>query len=143
MASKRRRKLRRKRVGRVSYYLHRGAWWIYYRDGDRCVRRRIGEDEKAAEQMAALTNAQISAGAPTAFSFTPISVADLRQQFLDYHEHVAGSSLATVRRYRAATQHLENFTARRGNLAQAHQIDPELPQQNSWVNSGLGRLPRL
>ncbi len=125
MASTRRRKPRRRRVGRVSYYLHHGAWWIYYRDGDRPVRRRIGEDEEAAQQMAALTNAQISAGAPTAFSFSPISVTDLRQRFLDYHEHVASSSLATVRRYRAATQHLEDFVARRRGRGQAHQIDPE------------------
>jgi integrase len=125
MARTRRRRPRRKRVGRVSYYQHHGAWWIYYRDGDRPVRRRIGDDEAAAQQMAALTNAQLTAGAPTAFSFSPISVVELRRRFLDYHEHVAGSSLATVKRYRAATQHLEDFVARRGGRVQAHEIDPE------------------
>ncbi len=75
--------------------------------------------------MAALTNAQLSAGAPTAFSFSPFSVDELRLRFLDYHEHVAGSSLATVRRYRAATQHPEDFVARRGSRVLAHEVDPE------------------
>ena len=116
---------RRKRIGRVSYYYHHGAWWIYYRDGKRPVRRRIGEDEAAAEQMAALTSAQLSAGAPTAFSFAPISVEELRRRFLDYHEHVAGSSLATVRRYRTATKHLEDFVAQSGRTVPAHKVDPE------------------
>ena len=48
-------------------------------------------------------------GAPTLLSFQPINVPDLRQQFLDYHEHVLKSSVGTLRRYRAATQHLEDF----------------------------------
>ncbi len=35
--------------------------------------------------------------------------AYLRQRWLDYHEHVLRSSVATVRRYRQATQHLLDF----------------------------------
>ena len=58
MKRSRRRSTRRKRVGRVSYYLHHGSWWIYYRDGQRQVRRRVGSDEGQAEQLAARLNAQ-------------------------------------------------------------------------------------
>jgi len=110
-------------VGRVSYYRHHGAWWIYYRDGERPVRRRIGDDEEATEQMAALTNAQLSAGAPTAFSFSPVSVVELRRRFLDHHEHVAGSSLAAVRRYRA---YFHAWAERREHRRFA-QIRPRVP----------------
>jgi integrase len=38
-----------------------------------------------------------------------VSVTDLRAKFLYHHEHTLRSSLATVSRYGAATQHLENF----------------------------------
>lgn len=55
-------------------------------------------------------------------SFTPICLPELRQHFLDYHEHVPKSSLSTVRRYRAATQHLENFVALLPKTPQAHEV---------------------
>jgi len=34
---------------RFSYYFHHSAWWVYYKDGDRPIRRRMGHDEKTAE----------------------------------------------------------------------------------------------
>jgi integrase len=123
--AKRRRRPRRKRIGKVSYYLHHGAWWLYYLDGERQVRRRIGPDEQAAEQLAAQLNAQVTTTAPTMFSFSPLAVPELCQQFLDHHEHVLRSSVATIRRYRSALKHLEDFAARSRGLTQAHDIDPD------------------
>src|SRR5258708_5677742 len=105
----RRPKAGRKRIGQVSYYRHHGGWHVYYRDGSRQVRRRAWDTEEAAAQIAAQVNAQLAVAAPTLFSFTPLSVHELRRKFLEHHEHVLRSSLATVSRYRAATQHLENF----------------------------------
>ena len=35
MVRTKRRRPRRKRVGRASYYQRHSAWWIYYRDGAR------------------------------------------------------------------------------------------------------------
>jgi len=81
MAGSRRRKPRRKRVGRVSLYHHHGAWWVYYRDGQQQVRRRIGEDEALADQVAAQVNAQLASAAPTMFSFTPLTVSELCRRF--------------------------------------------------------------
>jgi integrase len=72
MKAKRTRRPRRKRIGRVSCYLHHGAWWVYYKDGDRQVRRRTGPDEEIAEAIAAQVNAQLATAAPTMFSFTPL-----------------------------------------------------------------------
>ena len=73
----------RRRVGKVSYYFRHGAWHIYYRQAGRQVRRRAGDSEEAAVQIAAQVNAQVSAKAPTLFDFTPLTVSELRQRFLE------------------------------------------------------------
>ena len=48
--SRRRRRAARKRVGRVSYFLHHGSWYVYYRSGTRPVRVRIGQNEADARE---------------------------------------------------------------------------------------------
>jgi integrase len=123
MSSARKRKPARKRVGRVSYYRHHSGWYIYYLDGGRQIRRRVSDDEETAAKVAAQTNAQLSADLPTQFSFTPVSIAQLQRRFLEHHEHVKRSSLATISRYRAATQHLVDYAVNRGAPKHAHQID--------------------
>jgi integrase len=107
MAPRKRRPSPRFRVGKVSVYEHHGAWWVYYRDGGQPQRRKIGASRQEAEQVAAQVNAQLASGAPRLLTFEPIDVPELRRQFLEYHEKVLHSSVGTVRRYRAATQHLE------------------------------------
>ncbi|MBM4073123.1 MAG: hypothetical protein FJ271_29995 [Planctomycetes bacterium] len=113
------------RVGKVTLYLHHGAWWIYFSDGTKRIRRKVGESQKEAEIVAAQTNLQLTQGAPTAFSFEPVSVAELRKRFLDYHEHVLNSSVGTVNRYRAATKHLEDFANWQKRIPEAHEIRPD------------------
>ncbi len=120
MAGKR--KPRRKRVGRVSYYPRRNGWHIYYRDGGRAIRRRVADDEQSAAQVAAQINAQLASGSPTLLAFQPVEVRALRQRFLAHHEDVCRSSLATIRRYRAATQHLETFALSQSPVPLAHQV---------------------
>jgi integrase len=119
--SRRRKRAARKRVGRVSYYQHHGSWYVYYRSGTRPVRVRIGQNEADAARLAAERNAELAGGqiaiAPT---FEPLSVADLRHRFLDHHEHVLGSSLATVNRYRTATAYLATYAAQGGRSLPAH-----------------------
>lgn len=122
MGASRRRRPRRKRVGRVSCYYHHGAWWVYYRDGQQQVRRRVGDDETLADQVAAQVNAQLATSAPTMFSFTPVTVRELCRQFLDDHEHIRRSSLATIRRYRAALSHLTDFAGQLPQNLSAHEI---------------------
>ena len=48
-------------------------------------------------------------------------VATLRDEFVDHHEHVLGSSLGTVKRYSSATQHLVDYAVREG-IADARNI---------------------
>ena len=122
---RRKKSAQRKRVGRVSYYLHHGAWYLYYRDGDRPVRLRVADTEDEAEQIAAQVNAQLASSSPTLFSFTSVSFSELRQAFLNHHETVVQSSPATIRRYRSATQHLENYfnECRPSDLAHAIRTD--------------------
>src|SRR5687768_17261174 len=103
MPSRKRASSTRFHVGRVSLYVHHGAWWLYYRDG-KPVRRKIAQTREEAEQISAQVNAQLAAGTRTLLAFTPIGLPQLRQEFLNYHEHVLRSSLGTIRRYRTATQ---------------------------------------
>jgi integrase len=125
MRSRKRRTPPRVRVGRVSLFHHHGNWWLYFRDGGRPVRRKVGATRSEAEQVAAQVNAQLTTGAPTVLAFVPISMPGLRQEFLDYHEHVLRSSVATVRRYRAATRHLENFIRSQATPPMAHEVRAE------------------
>ena len=90
---------RRNRVGKVSYYFRNGSWHVYYREAGKPIRRRAGDSEQAAAQLAAQVNAQLSVESPTLFAFTPLPVPELRKRFLGYHEHELDSSLPTVRRY--------------------------------------------
>ncbi len=107
----RRRSTRHVHVGKVTVF-HRGAsWYIYYRESGKAKRIRIGPDKAEAERRAAEVNAQLAHGVPSTYGFVRISVADLRQRWLDHHDLVLRSSVATVCRYRAATEHLLTFLA--------------------------------
>ncbi len=97
------------RVGKVRAYLRGQVWYLQYCEGGRRRRPRVGPDRDQARQMAAQINGQLEVGAPAALSYEPLSVPDLRQRWLDHHEHVRRSSLQTIRRYRAATEHLLTF----------------------------------
>jgi len=123
--SRRRRRTTRKRVGRVSYYQHHGSWYLYFREGSERVRRRIGRLETEAAQFAAEVNAQLSAGSRSFLSFVPVTIGELRQRFLDDHEQVRHSSIATLRRYRTATLYLERFAAAKARGLKAHELRAE------------------
>ncbi len=69
-----------------------------------------------AEQLAAQTNAQLAIAAPTPLSFEPLGIAQLRERWLHYHEHVRRSSVATVQRYRTASAHLIDFVRKQPRL---------------------------
>ena len=120
---KSRRSLRtRIRMGRVSIYQHHGAWWIYYREDDRQIRRRIGIRRDEAERIASEVNAQVVSTVPTLFAFAPTTVGDLQTRFLGHHEQVLRSAIATINRYRAATQHLVDYAASFGRDVKAHEV---------------------
>lgn len=64
------------RIGKVSGYLHHGAWWLYYREDGKPVRRKVALARDDAEKLAAQINGQAAAGTPTLLSFDPISVGE-------------------------------------------------------------------
>jgi integrase len=98
---------------------------LYYRHQGQQVRRKISANRQEAEQVAAQVNAQFAAGAPTQLAFKPVGVGERRQQFLGHHELVLKSSMATVRRYRAATKHLEDFSASNTKPLHANEVLPD------------------
>lgn len=113
------------RVGQVSLYRHHRAWWLYYPKRGVVRRNRIGADLDSARRVAAEINSQLVSARPTLFSFSPITINDLVRQWLDHHEFGRHTSLATIRRYRAATQHLINFVGSRRGATCAHEIVPD------------------
>jgi len=112
----------RRRIGRVTVYLRGSRYWIYYRQGKQ-VRRPVGTSKEEALALAAKINAQLAEGAPTILAFQPIAVDALVAKWLDHHEHIRRSSLATVRRYRTAVGHLATFVQRDFGKLRADRFD--------------------
>ncbi len=99
------------RVGLVRAYRRGKIWYLCYRENGRRQQPRIGSDRDAARQSASEINAQLEVGIPSALGLEPVSVPELRQRWLDHHEHVRRSSVRTIERYRAATNHFLRFVA--------------------------------
>lgn len=97
------------RVGKVLGYRRGTVWYLCYHEQGRRRRPRVGADRDAAKQMAAQINGQLEVGAPAALSFEPISIPQLRERWLEHHEHVLRSSVQSINRYRTATEHLLRF----------------------------------
>jgi integrase len=116
------------RIGKVTGYLRGSVWYLSYFENGRRRRPRAGHDLSAARQFAARVNDQLESGAPSAFSFEPISVSSLRDRWLEHHEHVRRSSVQSIARYRTATDHLLRFLGGRsvrnaGQFSVAHAAD--------------------
>src|SRR3954467_6276795 len=92
------------RVGRVKGYLRGRIWYLQYHDNAQRRRPRVGPDLLAARRLAAQTNAQLESGDVALLTFEPVSVPELRQRWLEHHEHVLRSSVHTVNRYRTAAE---------------------------------------
>jgi hypothetical protein len=97
------------RIGRVKVYRRGAVWYLCYHENGRRRRPRVGPDLEQARGLAARTNAQLENRAPTPLNFEAISIPELQRRWLEHHEHVLRSSVATVNRYRTATDHLLNF----------------------------------
>ncbi|SFI23319.1 hypothetical protein [Planctomicrobium piriforme] len=97
------------RVGKVRGDLRSKVWYLTYRENGVRHRPRVGADKKTAEQLAAQINGQLASTMPAALSFEPVKIVALQARWLKRHEEIVRSSVQTVRRYRAATQHLLNF----------------------------------
>src|SRR5688500_15788166 len=112
------------RVGKVRAYLRGRIWYLCYFENRERRRPRVGPDRNVARQLAAQTNAQLEIGAPAPLSFEPLGVSELRERWLAYHENVLRSSVATVRRYRAASDHLINFVTKVMPIKEAAHFRP-------------------
>lgn len=98
----------RRGVGRVTVYQRGSRYWVYYRQG-RQIRRSVGTRRDEALTLAGRINAELAEGAPTLLSFRPVRLSDLADKWIDQHETVRRSSIATVRRYRTAVRHLTHY----------------------------------
>ena len=120
--SAKRRKPARLRIGRVSIYFHHNAWWLYYRSCGKACRIKSGSCQRTAEKEAGQIHGQLSLGQLSVPVSGTIDVDAVKQQFLDHHEYVRKSSMNTVRRYRAALEHLVTFVKSLGRKVSLHLI---------------------
>ncbi len=97
------------RVGDVSCYLRGRVWYLRYQEHGRRRQVRAGTDRDAVRRLAAEVNTQLAYGIAASTSFEPITIAQLRSGWLEHHENVLRSSVATISRYRTATRHLITF----------------------------------
>jgi len=100
---------RASRVGRVRIERRGKSFYLCYHDQGRRRRPRVGTNLKQARQLAAQINGQLETGIPGLLSFEPVTIAELRQAWLEHHEYVRRSAVATLARYSTATRHLLNF----------------------------------
>lgn len=97
-------------IGKVKGYLRGRVWYLCYHEHGKRRRPRVGSKLDTARQMAAQINSQLETGAPAALSFEAITILELRNRWLVHHEQVLRSSVASIKRYRAATEHLIRYT---------------------------------
>ncbi|MCY3018206.1 MAG: phage integrase SAM-like domain-containing protein, partial [Planctomycetota bacterium] len=102
------------RCGKVAIVQRGYRYWLSYAEDGQTVRRPIGDNLEEAQSAAAQVNAQLHQHAPTLLGFKPIAPREFLQQWLDYHEFVAHSSVATIDRYRAAAGHFIEYLEGRG-----------------------------
>lgn len=79
--------------------------------------------------LAAKVNAQLAEGAPTALAFHPVDLRDLISRWLDQHEQVRRSSVATVQRYETAVGHLANFASSTGGNVRVDRFTSNMAEE--------------
>lgn len=97
------------RVGKVRAYLRGSVWYLAYQEEGKRCQPRVGSDREVALQLASEINGQLQNGAPSALGFQSVSIPELQNNWLEHHELVRRSSLATICRYRTASKHLLDF----------------------------------
>jgi integrase len=117
----------RRRIGRVSVYQRGERYWIYYRQGKQ-FRYPVGTDREEALALGAKVNAQLAEGAPTLLSFHPIDLDVLIRKWIDHHEQIRRSSLATAQRYRTAVAHLARYVESTRGKLRADRLDASMAE---------------
>ena len=98
------------RIGRVTVYKRGTSYYLYFREGKKSVRRKVDGNLATARATAAKVSASLEEGSPSPFGFARRSVDEVILGFLQYCEEVQGLALRTIDRYRAALEHLRQFT---------------------------------
>jgi len=110
------------RIGRVTVYKRGKAYYLYYRDRGRSVRRRVDGNIATARVMASKVAAAVEEGSPSPFGFTRVAVDELLNGFIEYCESVRGLALRTVDRYRATLGLFRRFAAERLSSSAADEV---------------------
>ena len=121
-ATRNTRERRVEKIGRVTIYKRGRAYYVYYREGGKSVRRKVDGNLVAARAAASRINATLEEGTPSPFGFTPITIEALVQEYLGYCEEIQGLALRTLDRYRAALEHFVRFSCIQAKAARADRV---------------------
>ena len=83
------------RIGRVRGDRRGQVWYLCYQEQGKRCRPRVGPDREAAKLLASQANAQLESGSQACTSFEPVDFLELQRRWLEHHEQVRRSSLAT------------------------------------------------
>ena len=111
------------RIGRVTIYKRGRSYYVYYREKGQSVRRIVEGNLNTARQVASSANHAVEEGRPSPLQFERIPIPQLIDDYIDNCEHVRGSALRTVDRYRAALSHFKRFAESRDDLKTACSVD--------------------
>jgi len=102
------------RIGKVSIYRHGASYWLYYRENRRNIRFRIDGNLATARSTASQINSALEEKRPSPFHFEHIDIRRFIGEYLNSCKDIRGLSGNTIRRYRAALSHFEEFAHARG-----------------------------
>jgi len=77
----------------VHAYLRGKVWYIRYHERGRRIQQRVGPNRTDAKKLAAEIYSQLECGIPSLFGLEQIGLAELRDNWLAYHDDVKRSSL--------------------------------------------------
>ncbi|MCX7805677.1 MAG: hypothetical protein N3A38_10880 [Planctomycetota bacterium] len=106
--------VRIERVRNVTIYRRGRAYCLYFREGKRSVRRRVGDNIAEARAMASRVAAALAEKRPSPIGFRRITFGEFADGFIVYARDVRRLAPRTVERYRAAMRLLKEFAGEAG-----------------------------
>lgn len=71
------------RIGRVTIYKRAKAYYLYYRERGRTMRRKVEGNLAIARALASKTTAALAEGSPSPFGFARVTIAELEHFKVD------------------------------------------------------------
>ena len=112
------------KLGKVTIYQRGVVYYLYYRELDKTVRRKVDGNLAVARATAGKVVQSLAEERASPFAFDLVAPRQLVERYLEYVEHVQRLSLGTSDRYRAALRLFVDF-CEQTQISQADKIDEQ------------------